>query len=546
MIYTQTDPVKEQVAAHWDRRAVHFDEDFGHSVRTPAERAAWDRILDLILPAAGALEALDIGCGTGFLSIELASRGYRVTGVDFAQSMIALARKKGPSARPRSASRRPTLRNCLLLPPASISPSAGTSYGHCRTPNGRWTREAKPDKEAHGEFDSEYPGYCGAAGHLLYRHAEGRQGSYQLLHLMPPTSKSKHACSHSDCMSPVPNPSWSLASVSKSSVAASRAASTGWRKSLLSTLVPTRRLFVASAELSTLASAQKVGEVIGHGQRRVAEILKLAGLLQPIPPVIEMARRSYPTGTFSFDRAPGLFDPICAQLAFSYPAQSCGPSSPASLLRDALGPGSAKLGATNFQPLMRNGNGNGNGNRRAVVAPARIGVFQPLMGNGNGARRARTGGQIHLPTPHGERERASSDSALMSSTSSNPSWGTGTSTRPSPRVSISSSPRKPAEFRIRAAVAGLNARRWRHVRIFLEACDEVEGRLQAGQPCIVERHISVSPCAENIETAGPHAPAYPGHQRRIEGQLIMGGLAMRLGRLLRDDDAAFPVETIWL
>jgi hypothetical protein len=31
--------------------AAHFDEDFGHSIRTPAERAAWDGILDLILPA---------------------------------------------------------------------------------------------------------------------------------------------------------------------------------------------------------------------------------------------------------------------------------------------------------------------------------------------------------------------------------------------------------------------------------------------------------------------------------------------------------------
>ena len=90
----QTDPVKQQVAAHWDRRAAHFDEDLGHSIRTAAERAAWDRILDLTLPAADALEALDIGCGTGFLSLELAFLGHRVTGVDFAPSMIAQARKE--------------------------------------------------------------------------------------------------------------------------------------------------------------------------------------------------------------------------------------------------------------------------------------------------------------------------------------------------------------------------------------------------------------------------------------------------------------------
>ena len=87
----QTDPVKQQVAAHWDRRAAHFDEDFGHSIRTAAERAAGDRILDLTLPAA---EALDIGCGTGFLSLELALRGHSVTNVDFAPSMIAQAQKK--------------------------------------------------------------------------------------------------------------------------------------------------------------------------------------------------------------------------------------------------------------------------------------------------------------------------------------------------------------------------------------------------------------------------------------------------------------------
>lgn len=91
---TQIDPVKQQVVAHWDRRAAHFDEDFGHSIKTPGERAAWDRILDLVVPAGRPLGALDVGCGTGFLSLELAARGHRVTGVDLAPSMLDLARKK--------------------------------------------------------------------------------------------------------------------------------------------------------------------------------------------------------------------------------------------------------------------------------------------------------------------------------------------------------------------------------------------------------------------------------------------------------------------
>ena len=89
-----SDVVRQQVAAHWNRRAPSFDEDFGHSIRTPAERAAWDRILDLVLAGRRALDALDVGCGTGFLSFELAARGHRVTGVDFAPAMLAEARGK--------------------------------------------------------------------------------------------------------------------------------------------------------------------------------------------------------------------------------------------------------------------------------------------------------------------------------------------------------------------------------------------------------------------------------------------------------------------
>ena len=58
---SRPDPVKQQVAAHWDRRAPTFDEDFGHSIRTPDERAAWDRILDLVVGGRAALDALDAG-----------------------------------------------------------------------------------------------------------------------------------------------------------------------------------------------------------------------------------------------------------------------------------------------------------------------------------------------------------------------------------------------------------------------------------------------------------------------------------------------------
>jgi ubiquinone/menaquinone biosynthesis C-methylase UbiE len=91
---TETDVVKRQVAAHWGRRAPTFDDGFGHSIRTSAERAAWDRIFALVLDGREALDALDAGCGTGFLSFELAARGHRVIGVDFSPAMLAEARRK--------------------------------------------------------------------------------------------------------------------------------------------------------------------------------------------------------------------------------------------------------------------------------------------------------------------------------------------------------------------------------------------------------------------------------------------------------------------
>lgn len=40
------------------------------------------------------LKILDIGCGTGRHSIELAKRGYNLTGIDLSENMLTLRKKK--------------------------------------------------------------------------------------------------------------------------------------------------------------------------------------------------------------------------------------------------------------------------------------------------------------------------------------------------------------------------------------------------------------------------------------------------------------------
>jgi ubiquinone/menaquinone biosynthesis C-methylase UbiE len=94
----EADIVKQNVALHWGKRAAHFDQDFGHSISSPEERTAWDRVFALALGGRQGLEALDVGCGTGFLSLELAARGHQVTGIDFAPEMLALAKEKAAKA----------------------------------------------------------------------------------------------------------------------------------------------------------------------------------------------------------------------------------------------------------------------------------------------------------------------------------------------------------------------------------------------------------------------------------------------------------------
>ncbi|MEA2496480.1 MAG: demethylmenaquinone methyltransferase / 2-methoxy-6-polyprenyl,4-benzoquinol methylase [Thermoleophilaceae bacterium] len=83
-----------QVEAMFDRIASVYDP--LNAVMTVGMDQRWrERAVDLAQVAPGSL-ALDVACGTGDLAMALAERGAQVTGVDFAEKMLEIARKKAP------------------------------------------------------------------------------------------------------------------------------------------------------------------------------------------------------------------------------------------------------------------------------------------------------------------------------------------------------------------------------------------------------------------------------------------------------------------
>jgi len=81
----------------WDNAATTFDNEPDHGLRQPAIRQAWMTLLQTtLLPSLTTV--LDIGCGTGSLSLVLTDLGHTVTGVDFSPEMIARATEKATHA----------------------------------------------------------------------------------------------------------------------------------------------------------------------------------------------------------------------------------------------------------------------------------------------------------------------------------------------------------------------------------------------------------------------------------------------------------------
>lgn len=66
----------EDIQRYWDQQVATFDEEPDHGLADPPVRLAWSQLLRRLLPSPSA-DIIDLGCGTGSLSVLLAEQGRR-------------------------------------------------------------------------------------------------------------------------------------------------------------------------------------------------------------------------------------------------------------------------------------------------------------------------------------------------------------------------------------------------------------------------------------------------------------------------------------
>ncbi|UXS03551.1 class I SAM-dependent methyltransferase [Agrobacterium tumefaciens] len=90
----RNDSLRDEIKAYWSGRAATFDLSPGHEIFSDIEREAWHALVLKHLGPGDGRAALDLASGTGVISHLMDDLGYRVTGMDWSEDMLQLARAK--------------------------------------------------------------------------------------------------------------------------------------------------------------------------------------------------------------------------------------------------------------------------------------------------------------------------------------------------------------------------------------------------------------------------------------------------------------------
>jgi SAM-dependent methyltransferase len=85
--------ILDDIRGFWDQDAATYDRSRSHRPRSGGEWAAWAAVLARLLPAPPA-RVLDVGAGTGFLTLQAARFGHQVTALDLSPNMLEQLRSR--------------------------------------------------------------------------------------------------------------------------------------------------------------------------------------------------------------------------------------------------------------------------------------------------------------------------------------------------------------------------------------------------------------------------------------------------------------------
>lgn len=91
--------LRDEIRDYWSDRAAIFDRDPGHRIADGAEMAAWEALFRAHLGPGNERRLLDLASGTGEIARLCRRMGFAVTGLDWAEPMLAKARAKLPEVR---------------------------------------------------------------------------------------------------------------------------------------------------------------------------------------------------------------------------------------------------------------------------------------------------------------------------------------------------------------------------------------------------------------------------------------------------------------
>ncbi len=85
--------IKRDITRLWNKEYKDYDSCYAHGLKSEGEKREWLKLLDGLVEKKPS-DVLDVGAGTGFVSLLLAELGHNCKGLDLSKNMLSVAKDK--------------------------------------------------------------------------------------------------------------------------------------------------------------------------------------------------------------------------------------------------------------------------------------------------------------------------------------------------------------------------------------------------------------------------------------------------------------------